>query len=117
MKIILAFMLTATLALTLDLGLIEIQGSHAVLAKKKKSGKAKSSGSRKRVVVKETKVKMNKRDRTKVDFDEATLEGRRLNPSGVSLNLRKPNREFDLIKLRRHWKPEMVSSTSSVENR
>ncbi|MDA9951602.1 hypothetical protein N9D31_03400 [Oligoflexaceae bacterium] len=83
-----------------------------------KKGKKKSSGGRQRLVTKEARTKLSKkRDKTNVDFDEATLEGRRLNPNGVSLNLQKPNKEFDLIKLRRHWKPEMIQSTSSLENR
>ena len=117
MKKLITLIFTVALVLGTDLLISELDASRTAYAQnKKKAAAKKSSGPRKRIVVQEAKVKGNKRDKTKVNFDEATLEGRRLNPSGVSLNLQKPNKEFDLIKLRRHWKPEMVSSTTSLEN-
>ena len=107
---------TLALATSMDVVLSELGSTNLAYAQKKAAKKAVGSGNRQRIVVKEAKVN-KKRDKTNVNFDETTLEGRRLNPSGVSLNLQKPNKEFDLIKLRRHWKPEMVSSTTSLENR
>lgn len=115
MKKVISFIFTLSLALSIDVIIAEMGSTHIAYAKKK-AAKKSGGGSRQRIVVKEAKVN-KKRDKTNVDFDETTLEGRRLNPSGVSLNLQKPNKEFDLIKLRRHWKPEMVSSTTSLENR
>jgi len=120
MKFLLAFSLLFSLSMMVDLTMSESTGAVAFAKKKKRKGKkraARRGGGRQRIVVKEKQTKMNKRDKTSVDFDEATLEGRRRNPSGIALNQQKANKDFDLIKLREHWKPEMVQSTSKLSHR
>lgn len=116
MKFLFAFLLSLTMVTMVDIVSPKTTGAEAIAAKKKKSkkGRRKKGSGRQRIVVKDAKVKFNKRDKTNVDFDEATLEGRRRNPSGIALNQQKANKDFDLIKLREHWKPEMIQSTQRL---
>lgn len=71
------------------------------------------AGVRERHVVREQKVG---RGSTDISFDETNLLGRRRAPLGTMINQGGPDKDFDLIKIRRHWKPEMVQSASSLES-
>jgi len=87
-------------------------------AKAKSKGKAPAPkgaaarGGRQRYIVHEQRVN---RDKTSINFDEADLTGKRQAPLGEMLNQRQADKDFDLIKIRTDWKPEMIQSTSSSE--
>jgi len=55
------------------------------------------------------------KDKTNVDFESASLYGARKTPMNTSITQSKSDKSFDLIKIREHWNPEMVQSTSSLE--
>lgn len=56
-----------------------------------------------------------KGNRTKIDFDEASIDGRRRAPAGVAITKTREDHEYDLINLRLRWHPEMVQSTANLE--
>ncbi len=55
------------------------------------------------------------KDKKNIDFDAASLYGQRKLPMGSMISQSKSDKSFDLIKIREHWNPEMVQSTSSLE--
>ena len=52
---------------------------------------------------------------TNIDFEEASIDGRRRAPSGVSISSSQAKHGYDLINLRLRWHPEMIQSTSALE--
>ena len=79
-----------------------------LLAKKRRaSGKA-----RKRHLVGEVK---KKRGSTSINFDEASIDGRRRLPAGVEISKNRPEHDYDLINLRLRWHPEMIQSTTHLD--
>lgn len=56
-----------------------------------------------------------KGSKTKIDFDEASIDGRRRAPAGVAITKTREDHEYDLINLRLRWHPEMIQSTSNLE--
>lgn len=84
-------------------------------SKKRKSKKRrkKRSGVRKKILSSEAGTK--KGQSTKIDFDEASIDGRRRAPMGVAINKNKGNDDYDLIKLRLKWHQEMVDSAANLE--
>jgi hypothetical protein len=67
---------------------------------------------RRRVLGSEKTVRQ---DQKKIDFDDADISGERSAPLGTVVDRVKNRNEYDLIKLRLRWHPEMVQSTSSFE--
>lgn len=74
--------------------------------------KSRRSKGRKRIL---TGEKRSAKGSTEIDFDATSIDGQRKTPVGVSVGGSKSNNGFDLIKLRLHWHPEMVQSTSNLE--
>lgn len=74
--------------------------------------KRRSSRGRKKIL---TGEKRSAKGSTEIDFDATSIDGQRKTPVGVSVGGSKSNNGFDLIKLRLHWHPEMVQSTSNLE--
>lgn len=81
--------------------------------KSKKSSKKRRRGVRKKILSSEAGTK--KGQSTKIDFDEASIDGRRRAPMGVAINKNKGNDDYDLIKLRLKWHQEMVDSAANLE--
>ena len=71
-----------------------------------------NSGVRKKILSHEAR---GKQGQTKIDFDEASIDGRRRDPAGIAITKNRPDHEYDLINLRLRWHPEMIKSTSSLE--
>ena len=57
-----------------------------------------------------------KGDKTKVNFDEVDIGGQRKTPLGTLVTNNKNSKDYDFIKLRQRWHPEMVESASSLES-
>lgn len=75
-------------------------------------GKGASKG-RQRYLQGEARSK--KGNRTKIDFDEASIDGMRRTPAGVAITKTREDHDYDLINLRLRWHPEMVQSTANLE--
>lgn len=54
-------------------------------------------------------------DRTKIDFEETDIDGQRKLPLGTILNNTKSDKNYDFVKIRLRWHPEMVQSASSLD--
>jgi hypothetical protein len=59
---------------------------------------------------------MKTRDATKLDFDAADIGGNRKAPMGSFLNQNKADKEYDFVKIRLRWVPEMVQSSASLDS-
>lgn len=59
---------------------------------------------------------MKSRDTTKLDFDAADIGGNRKAPMGSFLNQNKADKEYDFVKIRLRWVPEMVQSSASLDS-
>lgn len=81
--------------------------------KSKSRKKKKRRGVRKKILSSEAGSK--KGQSTKIDFDEASIDGRRRAPMGVAINKNKGDDDYDLIKLRLKWHQEMVDSAANLE--
>ena len=57
----------------------------------------------------------SKGGKTKIDFDEAQIDGERRTPTGIAISKNRPEHEYDLINLRLRWHPEMIQSTANLE--
>ncbi len=87
-------------------------GADLAAAQAKKPNKKPTPKTRERIVTGETKIT---KDKKAIDFSEAQLYGERRGPPGTMVNLGKADKDYDLIRIRRRWHPEMVQSTSSLE--
>lgn len=83
------------------------------LAQSSKKKNAVKTGRKNRITTRETRFRTNKKS---INFEEATLRGDRKRPQGTMIGSLKSNRDYDLIKLRLRWHPEMIQSTSSLES-
>ncbi len=54
-------------------------------------------------------------DKKVIDFESTGIDGMRKTPLGSLIDNRKSNKEYDFIKIRQRWTPEMVQSASSLE--
>ena len=61
-------------------------------------------------------AKSAKGDKTKVNFDEVDIGGQRKTPLGSLVNNNRLDKNYDFIKLRQRWHPEMIESASSLES-
>lgn len=84
-----------------------------VLLAKGEQKKKAGGGGREKFLTGEARSK--KGTKTKIDFDDAQIDGSRRTPTGVAITKNDPNREYDLINLRYHWKPEMIQSAAGLE--
>lgn len=90
----------------------------AVAADKKKrapkAGAKAAAGSRERVLSREATVKG--KDSTKVDFEAADIGGQRKMPLGDTISQNKADKNYDFVKIRLRWHPEMVQSASALDS-
>jgi hypothetical protein len=76
--------------------------------------KAGGKGSRERVMTREATLKS--KDQKNIDFDAVDIGGQRKAPMGTLINQNKSEKEYDFVKIRLRWHPEMVQSASSLDN-
>lgn len=100
-----------TLRIVLTAGCILLaHPSFAAGAKKAAGGK----GTRERVMSREATLKS--KDQKNIDFDAVDIGGQRKAPMGTLINQNKSEKEYDFVKIRLRWHPEMVQSASSLDN-
>lgn len=87
-------------------------GSKRKAKAKTKTKKKSVKKIRERHIVREAKVRKNKRN---IDFDAIDITGERKTPFGSVVSQNKADKDFDLIKIRLRWHPEMIQSSSSIE--
>ena len=98
----------------------QIYSSSSVLILAKNSPKKKASNSstkvREKVLKKEKIIKSQKgTEKSSIDFEEVDILGKRQAPFGSIITKNNPDKEFELIKMRLDWKPEMIQSTNNLE--
>lgn len=76
---------------------------------------AQTKGAKGRARHLQGEARSKKGQRTKIDFDEASIDGMRRAPAGVAITKTREDHDYDLINLRLRWHPEMVQSTSTLE--
>lgn len=78
----------------------------------------KKSNSRQKVISSEKSftVKKGAKDSQKLDFDSTDIGGERKAPLGSLINQSKSDKNFDFIKIRLRWHPEMISSASELDS-
>jgi hypothetical protein len=78
----------------------------------------KKSTSRQKVISSEKSftVKKGAKDSQKLDFDSTDIGGERKAPLGSLINQSKSDKNFDFIKIRLRWHPEMISSASELDS-
>jgi hypothetical protein len=81
--------------------------------KKKGGGKKGGKGVREKFINGEATLKS--KDQTKVDFEAADIGGERKTPLGTLINQNKADKNYDFVKIRLRWHPEMVQSASSLD--
>lgn len=57
-----------------------------------------------------------KKDSTKHDFEGIGVSGTRKTPLSSLISKSKANKDYDFVKIRRSWHPEMVQSTTSLDS-
>jgi hypothetical protein len=85
----------------------------AAVKKTSGSASAPSNGVREKIISREGRSKSG--DKTKVDFDDADINGSRKGPMASMLSNTKAKKDYDLVPIRTDWKPEMVQSASSLD--
>lgn len=78
-------------------------------AKKKKAAK----GAREKFITREATLKG--KDQKNLDFDAVDIGGQRKTPMGTLINQNKADKNYDFVKIRLRWHPEMVQSASSLD--
>lgn len=68
---------------------------------------------RERVMTREATLKS--KDQKSLDFDAVDIGGQRKSPMGTLINQNKSDKEYDFVKIRLRWHPEMVQSASSLD--
>lgn len=109
-------------AVTPDAALSKAKGTGAMYAdaggKKKRAGgggaKAGKGGGREKHITREATMKG--KDATKVDFDSVDIGGQRKTPMGTLINQNKADKNYDFVKIRLRWHPEMVQSASALDS-
>lgn len=76
--------------------------------------KVNQKGVREKFITREATVKG--KDATKVDFDSVDIGGQRKTPMGTLINQNKADKNYDFVKIRLRWHPEMVQSASSLDS-
>lgn len=85
-----------------------------MLAKgKKAAAKASTKGVREKYITREATMKS--KDQKNVDFDAVDIGGQRKTPMGTLINQNKADKNYDFVKIRLRWHPEMVQSASSLD--
>lgn len=94
------------------LGIIAFGGIFEVVAF------AKGNNGRARHLHQEQTLKTRKgsRDSQDLDFNEASISGTRRTPMGTLIGQTKSNKDFDFVKIRMNWHPEMINSAKVLES-
>ena len=58
---------------------------------------------------------LKSKDQNKIDFDSVDIGGERKSPMGTLINQNKSDKNYDFVKVRLRWHPEMVQSASSLD--
>jgi hypothetical protein len=98
---------TKVLAFGIMLALLASGNAYAA---PKKGGKG---GTREKHISREAVVKG--KDASKIDFDSVDIGGQRKTPMGSIVSQSKADKNYDFVKIRLRWHPEMVQSASSLE--
>ncbi|MCB9229907.1 MAG: hypothetical protein H6618_09870 [Deltaproteobacteria bacterium] len=53
-------------------------------------------------------------DKTTIDFDSTDIVGSRRRPLGSMISQSKADQDYNFVKIRMRWHPEMINSTSSL---
>ncbi len=77
-------------------------------------GKKGAKGVREKHISREATMKG--KDQSKVDFDSVDIGGQRKTPMGTLINQNKADKNYDFVKIRLRWHPEMVQSASSLDS-
>jgi hypothetical protein len=90
-----------------------------LLAKKAKKGKkrgkkGKSKGVREKHISREARQKGA--DSKNIDFDAADIGGARKTPMSSLVTQNKADKNYDFVKIRLRWHPEMIQSASSLSS-
>jgi hypothetical protein len=74
---------------------------------------AAKKGVREKHITREATLKS--KDQSKLDFDSVDIGGERKTPMGTLINQNKADKNYDFVKVRLRWHPEMVQSASSLD--
>ena len=83
------------------------------LLAQRRRGKKKRKGAQERHIVREKRVKG--KDVSNVDFESVDIGGKRRTPMGTLINQNKADKNYDFVKIRLRWHPEMIQSASSLD--
>ncbi|MCX6109489.1 MAG: hypothetical protein NTZ90_07800 [Proteobacteria bacterium] len=86
--------------------------------KAKGSGKGSTSAAPKGMKARHLngEATLKSKDQSKVDFEAADIGGERKAPLGTLINQNKADKNYDFVKIRLRWHPEMVQSASALDN-
>lgn len=77
-----------------------------------------AENSRKKNIITESRVKASKRgDKTEIDLEEAVLDGSARTPALSTINSSKANTDYNFVKIRLRWHPEMIQSAASLDTK
>ncbi|MBP9708156.1 MAG: hypothetical protein KBD78_10955 [Oligoflexales bacterium] len=62
------------------------------------------------------KSKGGDKSSSKLDFDSLSIGGERKAPLGSLIGQTKSDKDFDFVKIRMHWHPEMVQSATVLDS-
>ncbi len=82
------------------------------IAKKKKKRKKKSG--RERII---TRQKSYSRSKTNIDLDSVDISGRTRAPMGSLVKRSRADNDFNFIRIRKRWHPEMIQSASGLDTK
>ena len=78
------------------------------------AGKKKAPTGREKHIIREGRTK--NKDSRNIDFDAVDIGGERKTPLGTLVNNNKLDKNYDFVKIRLRWHPEMVQSASSLDS-
>lgn len=78
-----------------------------------KPAKKSAKGTREKFINREATLKG--KDSKSIDFDDVDIGGERKTPMGTLINQNKADKNYDFVKIRLRWHPEMVQSASSLD--
>lgn len=104
---------TKTLLLALALGFSAPAMAAGKQKRAAKAGAKAGGGGREKVLSREATMKG--KDATKVDFEAADIGGQRKMPLGDTITQNKGDKNYDFVKIRLRWHPEMVQSASALD--
>lgn len=74
----------------------------------------KPASGREKIISREGRAKVS-RDKSKIDFEDESINGVRKTPMASLLNSTKAKKDYDMVPIRTDWRPEMVKSASSLD--